>query len=86
MDLLRVPRFPYQKRFHTKEHLNLATVIHLFLRSFESYRSSHSEVFQGKGVIKICCKFTGEHPCRRVISLKLLATLSKSHFGMGVLL
>ena len=26
----------------------------------------------GKGVLKICSKFTGEHPCRSVISIKLL--------------
>ena len=25
MDLLKVPRFPYQKRIHKKGHLNLAT-------------------------------------------------------------
>ena len=25
-----------------------------------------------KGVLKICNKFTGEHPCRSVISIKLL--------------
>ena len=25
------------------------------------YRSSHSEVFLEKGVLKICCEFTGEH-------------------------
>ena len=42
-------------------------------------RSSHTEVFLGKGVLKICSKFTGEHPCRNV-------SLLKSHFGMGVLL
>ena len=35
-------------------------------------RSSHSEVFLGKGVLKICSKFTGEHPCRSMISIKLL--------------
>ena len=34
-------------------------------------RSSRSEVFLGKGVLKICSKFTGEHPCRSVISIKL---------------
>ena len=33
--------------------------------------SSHSEVFFWKGVLKICCKFTGEHPCRKSISIKL---------------
>ena len=35
------------------------------------YRSSHSEVFRGKGVLTICSKFTGEHPCRHAISIKL---------------
>ena len=30
------------------------------------------EVFLGKGVLKICSKFTGEHPYRRAISIKLL--------------
>ena len=46
-------------------------------------RSSRPEVFLGKGVLKICNKFTGEHPYRSVISI---ATVLKSHFGMGVLL
>ena len=40
-----------------------------------NYRSSHPGVFLGKGVLKICSKFTGEHSCRSVISVKL-----KSHF------
>ena len=35
------------------------------------YRSSHPEVFLGKGILKICSKFTGEHICRSVISIKL---------------
>ena len=35
-------------------------------------RSSHPEVFLGKGALKICSKFTGEHPCRSAISIKLL--------------
>ena len=35
------------------------------------FRSSHSEVFLRKGVLKICSKFTGEHPCRSAISIKL---------------
>ena len=34
--------------------------------------SSPPEVFLGKGVLKICSKFIGEHPCRSVISVKLL--------------
>ena len=35
------------------------------------FRSSLSEVFMGKGVLKICSKFTGEHPCQSTISIKL---------------
>ena len=34
-------------------------------------RSSRPEVFLGKGVLKICSKFTGEHPCRNAISINL---------------
>ena len=34
-------------------------------------RSSRSDVFLVEGVLKICSKFTGEHPCRNVISIKL---------------
>ena len=49
------------------------------------YRNSHPEVFLSKDDLKICRKFTGEHPCRSAVSIKLLATLLKSHFGMGVL-
>ena len=55
-------------------------------------RSSPSEVFLGKGILKICSKFIGEHPYRSAFSIKLpcnllcFATLLKSHFGMGVLL
>ena len=35
------------------------------------FRSSRPEVFLGKGVPKICIKFTGENPCRSVISIEL---------------
>ena len=34
-------------------------------------RSSPSEVNLRNGVLKICSKFTGEHPCRSAISIKL---------------
>ena len=37
-----------------------------------NFRSNRPEVLLGKGVLKICSKFTGEHPCRSVISIKLL--------------
>ena len=59
------------------------------IQSYWTNRSSHSEVFLGKGVLKICSKFTGEHPCLSVvISIKLqsnfveitLRHFSHSHF------
>ena len=47
-----------------------------------NYRSSPLEVSLGKGVLKICSKFTGKQPCWSVISIKLLCL----NFSMGVLL
>ena len=44
----------------------------LLIRKLEN-RSSPPEMFLRKGVPKICRKFTGEHLCRSVISIKLLA-------------
>ena len=43
-------------------------------------------MFSEKGVLKISSKFSGEHPCRSVVSIKLLckATLLKSHLSMGI--
>ena len=38
-------------------------------------RNSHPEVFLEKSVLKICSKFTGEHPCRSLISIKLLKNI-----------
>ena len=39
----------------------------------EIFRSTHSEVFLGKRILKICNRFTGEHPyrSRSMISIKL---------------
>ena len=36
---------------------------------------SPTEVFLGKGVLKICSKFTTEHPCGSALSIKLLCNL-----------
>ena len=46
-------------------------------------RRNHREVLLGKGVLKICSKFTGEHPRWSAFSI---TTLFKSHFGISVLL
>ena len=50
----------------------------IVLDSCKTYCCSPPEVFSIKVVLKICSKFTGEHPC--------FATLLKSLFGMGTLL
>ena len=42
-----------------------------FVAGFSRNRNSCPEVFIKKGVLKICSKFTGEHPCRSAISIKL---------------
>ena len=46
-------------------------------------RSIHPEVFLEKGVLKICSRFTGEHPCRSVISIKLLCNFIEIIFRQG---
>ena len=39
--------------------------------NFNSLRSRLSEVLVGKSVLKICRKFTEDHPCRSAITIKL---------------
>ena len=46
-------------------------------------RSSPSEVFLGKSVLRICSKFTGEHPCRSAISVKLQTNFIEIALGHG---
>ena len=41
------------------------------------------EVFLEKSVLKICNKFTGEHPCRSVISIKLLCNFVETTLRHG---
>ena len=51
----------------------------------QNSKSSRSEAFLGKSVLKICSKFTGERPWRSVISIKLQSNFIEiTHFGMGV--
>ena len=45
-----------------------------FALSTSVLRSSSPGVFLGKGVLKICSKFTAEHSCRSVISISCFAT------------
>ena len=46
-------------------------IIEMVLEMVTNTRSSPSEVFLGKGVLKTFRKFTGEHPCQSVMSIKL---------------
>ena len=52
-----------------------------FFSPFLTIRTSCPEVFLGKAVLKICSKFTGEHPCRSVIWIKLPARTSAWMFS-----
>ena len=45
---------------------------------------SEAEIFLGKSVIKIFTKFTEEHPCRKVILIKLICNFIESLFDLGV--
>ena len=58
-----------QKRTMLQNQLNSAIMRYQYLQG--TFRSSHREVFLGKGVLKIYSKVTGKHPCRSVISIKL---------------
>ena len=49
----------------------LRMVFQFVFKRYCCFRGSRPEVFLRKGVLKICRKFTGEHPCRSVISIKL---------------
>ena len=55
-------------------HVNIFRVTALDdfnLLEMRIFRSSLPEVFSGKDALKIYNKFTGEHPCRSVISINL---------------
>ena len=47
------------------------------------FRSSHRDVHLVKIVVKICGKFTGEHACRNVISIKLLCKFIENTLRHG---
>ena len=48
-----------------------------------SSRSSHSELFLGEGVLRICRKYAGEHPCKIVILIKLLCNFTETTLQHG---
>ena len=58
--------FPRRRNLSGSDESNIKALL-----ISKSLRSSHPKVFLRKGVPKICSKFTGEHPCRSVISINL---------------
>ena len=52
---------------------------------WEYSRSSRPEVFLGKGVLKICSKFSGEYQCQSSISIKLQKLVLFIHLLLSVL-
>ena len=54
-------------------------LVHIIGTLQTSYLYFIPEVFLLKGVLKICSKFTGEHPCRSVISIKMLCLSLQLH-------
>ena len=63
-----------QSLTNIKRHfLRFLTVNTIYTRNL---RSSHPGVFLGKGVLNIWSKFTGEHPCTSVTSIKFLWSIS----------
>ena len=63
--------------------LGLHSCRHLFPEEAinNCYRSSHTETFLVKGVLKICNKFTGEHPCQSVISNSTCSPVNLLHIS-----
>ena len=55
------------------KHFSCYLVLPYWVTSY-TFGSIHPEAFLRKSVLKICSKFTGQHPCRSVISIKLLCT------------
>ena len=58
------------------ERVNICITIQCHCAKFSGFnlfqcRSNPPKVFLLKGVLKVCSKFIGEHPCRSAISIKL---------------
>ena len=78
--------FNFTVTFEHNQHIDLIFPSGLSQVSSDfmyQFRSSPPEVFLGKGILQICGKFTGEHPCRSVISIKLVI-FDTSFFSFAV--
>ena len=83
--------FYYQQPFSiflplTEDSVDHCTLFWSHINKFKVlsyFSSSHPEEFLIKGVLKICSKFTGEHPCRSAISIKLQSKFIEITFWHG---
>ena len=41
--------------------------MHVNINMYMYMKTGCPEVFSGKDALKICSKFTGDHPCRRLL-------------------
>ena len=69
--------FKINKTIMVRIFVKLTSSLVISSKNLYNNRSSRPEVFLGKGVLKICSRFTGEHPCRSVISIKLQSNFIK---------
>ena len=72
-----LPETNRDKITHNLDTLNIIILETLFQYleyhfSPNNCRSNPPEVFFGKGVLKLCSKFTGQHQYQSVISIKLI--------------
>ena len=69
---------------HMKEKCSKLKITEAAKKVFLKFsRSGYPEVFLVKGVLKICSKFTGEHPCGTVIPIKLQSNFIEITFRHG---
>ena len=71
-----------------KEYLERKLFLNVILETPHYYssattRSSSPEIFLRKCVLKMRSKSTGEHPCRSVVSIKLLCNIIEITFQHG---
>ena len=77
--VVKAPRTKDSSIFIFHLHLTYIRLILPFCTTWKHWPemdiSSPPVVLSGKGILKKCSKFTGEHPCRSVTSIKLGVTL-----------
>ena len=62
-------KISFEKKLVLKTMKTVAVLTFYWI--FTKYRSNPAEMFLRKGVLKTSSTFTGEHPCRSTISIKL---------------